>query len=188
MGRCFKAAGSEDGCGRSGVRLDVARHVPGEDDETRVVERNPVEATSALAVELRLGALPEAEFVAVRVVKERQHASDFLLRWSCGDSLGRKIADCSLNVGHAETEAGVAWTGDRMALGCRHEFEQHAADFKASNIVARFEREAENVAIEGDGLVHFFYVVVNGVEGEFEGGVGHGSDLLKQGRSPMAKR
>ena len=68
-----------------------------------------------------------------------------------------------------EAEAGIAGTGDGAGLRCGHEFEEHAVDLEAGNIVARLERKAEHVAIEGDRLFHVAHVIVHGVKGEFEG-------------------
>ena len=87
----------------------------------------------------------------------------------------------------AEAQARIARTGDSFTFVYGYKLEEYAVHVKTGDVIARLERETEDVAVEGDRLVHVFHVVVQGVEGELEVGVGHGETSIWGKVSAIAK-
>ena len=73
-----------------------------------------------------------------------------------------------LQVRDGKAKAGIAVAGDHRSGRHAHEFDEHAIEIEARDVVLRKQREPEGVAIEGDGCFHVGDVVEDGVEGEFQ--------------------
>ena len=101
-----------------------------------------------------LTALPETEFIAVGIVEEREHATDFLLCRSRLNTARAQIAYGIFDIADTEAETSIAGAGDGLAMGRRHEFEEYAIDLEAGDIVTRLQGKAQHVSVEEIGRAH----------------------------------
>src|SRR5664279_1385404 len=108
---------------------------------------------------LAFGVLPEAEFVVIGVAEEGHFPVFFVPDIAGRDAAGAHLLQRPLQVRDRKAEASIATPGDDRSGRTGREFDEHAIEIEARDIVMRNQGESESFAIESDGCIHVADIV-----------------------------
>src|SRR5271165_4254602 len=113
-------------------------------------------------------ALPQAEFVPIRIVEKRQQAASFLLDLTGIHSTCLQLANGLANIVRAEAQAGITGGGNYSAGSMRHQLEEYAVNVEPCHIITRDQGKPQLVVVEGNRFFQVIDVVENGIEFELQ--------------------